>query len=81
MNIIAETKNSAGKVTHRIESAGVLYVATKEDAERAWRDSELLRTDELVKLPDYPVDLTAYRVSLRDYPSQAGFPNGARPTI
>jgi len=75
MNIILET------ATHKIESSGVLYVPTKEDIERQWRDSELLRTDELVKLPDYPVDLLPYRISLRDYPAQSGFPNGTRPTI
>lgn len=53
----------------------------KEDTERYWRDSELLRTDELVKLPDYPVDLLPYRIALRDYPGQVDFPNGARPSI
>ena len=81
MNIISETKDGNGRVTHREGSAGTLYVSTKEDVERSWRDGELLRTDELVKLPDYPVDLTAYRASLRDYPTQPGFPSGARPTI
>ena len=67
--------------THKIESAGTLYIPTKEDTERAWRDGELLRTDALVKLPDYPVDLLPYRAALRVYPEQADFPNGTRPVI
>lgn len=75
MNIISQT------ATHKVESAGVLYVPTKEDTERNWRDSELLRTDELVKLPDYPVNLLPYRVLLRDYPTSINFPNGERPTL
>ncbi len=54
---------------------------SKETLERQWRDSELLRTDELVKLPDYPVDLLPYRQLLRDYPQQPDFPNVTRPTI
>ena len=53
----------------------------KETIERQWRDAELLRTDELVKLPDYPVDLLPYRVELRDYPDQPGFPDGERPSL
>jgi len=53
----------------------------KESIERRWRDSELLITDELVKLPDYPVNLLPYRAELRDYPAQSDFPNGTRPTI
>lgn len=53
----------------------------KEDTERRWRDSELLRTDELVKLPDYPIDLLPYRTALRDYPEQPDFPNGQRPAL
>ena len=67
--------------THKIESAGVAYVKTKEEAEREWRDSELLRTDALVILPDFPVNLLPYRVELRDYPEQEDFPDGERPTI
>lgn len=81
MNVISETKNKSGKVTHKIESDGVIYIPTKEDTERKWRDSELLRTDDLVKLPDYPVDLLPYRVLLRDYPATGDFPNGVRPSI
>ena len=75
MNTLLET------ATHKIESAGVIYIPTKADAEREWRDSELSRTDELVKLPDYPVDLLPYRAELRNYPAQPDFPNGTRPTL
>lgn len=75
LNTLLET------ATHKIESAGTLYTPTKEDIERQWRDSELSRTDELVKLPDYPVDLLTYRAALRDYPQQPDFPNGTRPAL
>jgi hypothetical protein len=74
LNVISETP------THKVESAGAIYIPTKADTEREWRDSELLRTDELVKLPDYPINLLPYRTELRDYPAQADFPNGDRPT-
>ena len=73
MNTLLETP------THKIESAGTIYTPTKADTERQWRDSELLRTDKLVVLPDYPEDLLAYRTLLRDYPSTVDFPNGDRP--
>jgi len=56
-------------------------IPTKSDVEREWRDRELQRTDEFVKLPDYPVNLLPYRSELRNYPEQADFPNGTRPTI
>jgi len=54
---------------------------TPEDTEREWRDSELLRTDRFVVIPDYPTDLLVYRAALRDYPAQSDFPNGTRPSI
>ena len=53
----------------------------KSTIERQWRDSELLRTDEFVKLPDYPIDLLPYRMELRNYPTKFDFPNGDRPTV
>ena len=56
-------------------------VILKEHDERSWRDSELIRTDELVKLPDFPQDLLAYRQLLREYPQSNNFPNGVRPII
>lgn len=54
----------------------------KEDTERAWRDSELFRTDSLVLLPDYPYkeQLTVYRQALRDWPATSDFPD-TRPTL
>ena len=57
-----------------------------ESTERQWRDSELLRTDALAILPDYPRGrekqvLLTYRQQLADYPQQADFPNGARPIL
>lgn len=49
---------------------------------REWRDSELLRTDPLILLPDYPYKegLTVYRQALRDWPSTSDFPE-IRPTL
>jgi len=52
----------------------------KATQERQWRDSELLRTDRFVVIPDYPTDLLTYRDALRNYPDQDGFPNGVRPS-
>ncbi len=65
--------------THKIESAGKAYEATIADDEREWRDSELLRTDALVILPDYPEDLITYRRELRKYPQKRNFPRVDRP--
>ena len=44
---------------------------------RAWRDSELLRTDNLSLRTDFPkkTELAAYRTKLRDWPSTSDFPN------
>jgi len=67
--------------THELKVIAVDPLAEKISKERNWRDSELKLTDELVKLPDYPVNLIAYRVLLRDYPSAVDFPNGTRPAI
>lgn len=53
----------------------------KSAQERQWRDSELLRTDRFVVIPDYPTDLLVYRAELRSYPAQSDFPNGTRPTL
>lgn len=54
---------------------------TKTKEERSWRDSELLRTDALILLPDHPKqeELIAYRVLLREYPLTVDFPYGTRP--
>ena len=63
------------------EERHVLAVEDRADTERKWRDSELLRTDALIVLPDYPIDLTSYRVALRAYPEQLDFPTGGRPIL
>ena len=44
---------------------------------RMWRDQELLRTDSLMGLSDYPNTsaLTTYRQELRDWPSTEAFPD------
>lgn len=62
-----------------ISEAELLVKKTAE--EKKWRDSELLKTDELAKLPDFPksVELLQYRQELRDYPASLDFPNGVRP--
>ena len=45
--------------------------------ERAWRDSELNRTDKFVTVPDHPQKdaYIAYRTKLRDWPATSNFPN------
>ena len=51
------------------------------EMERDWRNYELKQTDFIVPLTDHPKHSAymAYRQELRDYPSQADFPNGQRP--
>ena len=66
---------------HEIKSYKPDQGKEKIALERLWRDCELIRTDELIKLPDYPVDLLAYRAALRVYPEQVDFPNGDRPSL
>jgi len=67
--------------THKVQVYKPDPVAEKKAIERQWRDSELLRTDEFVKLPDHPDNLIAYRALLRDYPASINYPNGDRPAI
>ena len=57
-------------------SAWEEIVITAEEA-RMWRDQELLRTDSLMGLSDYPNTsaLTTYRQELRDWPSTGAFPD------
>ena len=47
-----------------------------EKVARAWRDSELKRTDYIVPLSDHPerADYMAYRAALRDWPDAESFP-------
>lgn len=58
---------------------------TQEDIEiqeRQWRDRELKATDWIVSVTDHPQHAAylVYREELRNYPQQADFPNGERPT-
>nr|VVV04430.1 hypothetical protein AW0309160_01825 [Aliivibrio wodanis] len=59
-----------------------VIVPTKEETERAWRDSEIKVCAELKQEADHPylAEINAYLQLLRDYPSQDDFPNGERPT-
>ena len=69
--------------THQIQIPnGAMVGYPKDEAEKIWRDSELLRTDSIMLLPDYPhsTRLKAYRKKLRNYPSSSNFPNGERPS-
>ncbi len=52
--------------------------AEEKNAEgRAWRDSELERTDIMSQTPDWPNrdDWLTYRTTLRDWPSTSDFPD------
>ena len=51
--------------------------------ERPWRDAELVRTDTIVDVSDYPnkANMVAYRKELRDWPSTAKFPVSPRPVL
>lgn len=73
-----ELEQEALRLANRTEEQ---ILADKTTEEKAWRDSELLKTDELAKLPDFPksVELLQYRQELRDYPASLDFPNGIRP--
>lgn len=57
-------------------------VVEKQNEERRWRNSELINTDWIVSVTDHPqhASYLVYREELRDYPQQADFPNGDRPT-
>ena len=50
--------------------------------ERQWRDGELESTDWIVSVTDHPQHAAylVYREELRNYPQQADFPDGERPT-
>jgi len=56
-------------------------IEDKPADERLWRNRELQDTDWIVPLTDHPqhASFLVYREELRDYPSQADFPNGDRP--
>ena len=55
-------------------------VKALEVIERQWRNTELLRTDSLIVLPDYPrvkttTDFIAYREAVVTWDSNPNFPN------
>lgn len=69
--------------TYDPDTGEFYYAQTQiENEAKAWRDSELSRTDSLMLLPDYPYkeQLTAYRQVLRDWPSTTDFPD-TRPEL
>lgn len=41
LNTLSESKNKDGKVTHKIQSVGTLYVPTELDTNLAWKDVEI----------------------------------------
>ena len=53
-----------------------------EDVAREWRNLELMKTDNIAQIPDWPDrdKYLAYRVKLRDWPSTADFPK-TKPTL
>ena len=76
MKTISET------ATHKIEIPDTAFLNPRNEyQEKVWRDAELLRTDNLMLLDDYPKksQLTTYRNLLRNYPNSENFPNGERP--
>ena len=56
--------------------------ATIEQIARAWRDGELIDTDQAAQIPDWPNrdNILAYRQVLRDWPATADFPD-TRPEL
>ena len=69
-----------GKVIEELkapEQSAEEKAAREKTEERAWRNSELTRTDTLSLLADFPkkTELTAYRKALRDWPASADFPD------
>ena len=59
-----------------------VILMNKQREGRMWRNQELLGTDPLSLLTDYPnaSALTTYRQELRDWPSTGDFP-ATRPTL
>lgn len=62
--------------THKIETSGILYRPSLEDAARVWRDNQLAETDSLVAATDHPKhdEIMTYRQALRDWPETDDFP-------
>jgi hypothetical protein len=77
----AHTKTPYAETAEGIANA----LASKEIEEREWRNSELERFDAIINTKeDIAVSAAAeraFRVVLRDYPQQVGFPDNARPVF
>ena len=52
-------------------------ILTFEESAREWRDQELQKSDEIVKIEDHPLrqNYMFYRQALRDWPATVDFPN------
>ena len=57
-------------------------VPTAEQVARAWRNGELIVTDQAAQIPDWPNrdNILTYRRALRDWPSTSNFPD-TRPEL
>ena len=57
-------------------------VLPAEDLAREWRNLELMQTDNIAQIPDWPNrdKYLAYRTKLRDWPSTSDFP-ATKPTL
>jgi len=53
-----------------------------EEVAREWRNVELMNTDQMASIPDWPDrdKYLAYRTKLRDWPSTSDFPD-TKPTL
>lgn len=69
-------------MSHEIKVFKLNIEETEKQKCRAWRDDELARTDSMLQFdrPDYQAILD-YRVKLRDYPNEEGFPNVEKPKL
>lgn len=75
-----EMLKSEGSLEIRYTHSAVELSA--EDAAKDWRNLELVNTDHMASIPDWPDrdKYLAYRVKLRDWPSTADFPK-TKPTL
>jgi len=88
ITLAEETVNVNGKevgigysYANSVFAAPVKTLEEKTAEEKQWRDHELKGSDFIVPLTDHPQQSAymTFRQELRDYPSQADFPNGTRP--
>ena len=85
MDFAQETFPTSDGYSHEVVNntpSEEILLAKKVHEGRMWRDSELLGTDPLSLLTDYPnaSALTTYRQELRDWPSTDDFPD-TQPTL